>query len=377
MTNRARTECLRAIAALTILLFLLLAACSRPPLKIGFVGPLTGSSSAIGLGCRNGLQMALGKGPAAAQGRIPSLDILVRDDHNDPDACLQAFHDLKAAGCDLVILGTPSAAAAKAVPWAIGKGMLVISPTVSSPLPGDTSGLFMRGSLPSTEFGRALAQVAVERLHVLRVGIVGDSRNSGYFKDLSSAFTSEYGRLGGRPGFVKTFDSAKGQPEAGLVDEFRATGSDALLVIAASTETVLIAKALERAGLKLKLLLPPWPLTLDLIHNGGLAVEGAYGVSTSDLSFRGPAGGAFRAAYRREYGEEPSFPATFGYESGVILRAALASSPSTTPPAIRDRILAIGSFRALQGTIAFGPDGKVTRTMFLFTIEGGAFKPVE
>ncbi len=364
-------------AAALVAALVLLPSCAPPPLRIGFVGPLTGSSSAIGLGCRNGFLMAMGKGAVAAPGKLPKLELLAKDDKNDPELCLRAFQELRESGCKIVVLGTPSHAATKAVPWAVEHGMLVITPTISSPLEGDTSGLFLRGSLPSSAFGLALARAAVERFHAFKAGVIGDSRNASYVEALYQGFSEEYGRLGGRPSFLRFFDSSKGEPEAGLVAAIREKGSDALLVIAASGETVLIAKELERARLKVQLLLPPWPLTPDLINDGGAAVEGAFAASTADLSFGSQAGRAFGTAYREEYGEEPSFTAMFGYESGAILRAALATSRSAEPAALRDRILAIGHFDLPVGGISFDPGGKVTRTMFLFTIEDGAFKRIE
>ena len=355
----------------------LLPSCARQPLRIGFVGPLTGSSSAIGIGCRNGLLMALGRSPAAALGKIPVPDIIVMDDRNDSNACLEAFQTLKRSGCELVVLGTPSHAATLALPWAIANGMLVISPTVSSPLKGDDSGLFIRGSLPSSAFGEALARAAVGRFHDLRVGVIGDSRNASYVDALYKGFALEYGRLGGKVVFDRSFDSTSGEPKAGIAKLVRATACDGLLVIAGSTDAALISKELERSRTKVQLFLPPWPLTPDLIDNGGKAVEGAFAASTVDLSFSGAAGEAFAKAYFGEYGEKPSFTSMFGYESGAILRAALAAGSDYSPEAVKRRIHAIGSFRVLRGTIAFDAEGNVSRTMFLFTIKDGAFKRID
>ena len=364
-------------AVLVVALTAVLAGCSRLPLRVGFVGPLTGGSSAIGLGCRNGFLMALGDGQGAAPGAIPPLELMVKDDRNDPDACLQAFKDLKAAGCEVVVLGTPSQAASKAVPWAIGNGILVITPTVSSPIEGDDSRLYIRVNMSSSEYGKALAHAAIERFHETRVGVIGDSRNMSYVSAVKQAFLSEYSRLGGRACFDLSFDSSRERPGSELVGEIRSKGCDALLAIAASTEVVLIAKELERARLHVQLLLPPWPLTLDLIQNGGAAVDGAVAVSIADLEYRSVAGKAFEAAYRSEYGEAPSFTAMFGWEASSVLRAALAAKGSTTPTALSDRIIDMGSFGGLQGKILFDATGKATRSLFLFKVEGGAFRRIE
>ena len=365
------------LAALILLLPMVFAACSPPPVSVGFVGPLTGTSSAIGLGCRNGFLMALGSGPGAAPGSIPPLHLLVMDDQNDADACLKAFQDLKAQGCSVVILGTPSQAATKAVPWAVTNGMLVITPTVSSHVEGDDSSLFMRVNMPSADYGIALARTAIERFHATRVGLIGDSRNSGYVQAVSKAFDAEYARLGGTTCFELVFDSSKDNPAAGLAERVRSSGCDGLLVITASSEAVIIAKELDRARLHTQLFLPPWPLTLDLIQNGGAAVEGAVGLSIADLEYRTPTGKAFQTAYREIYGEEPSFTAMFGWEGAAILRKALATGHSTQAQKLRDQIIAIRNFEGLQGHIVFDQKGNSTRDMFLFEIANGAFKRID
>ncbi len=352
-------------------------ACSRSPLLVGFVGPLTGSSSAIGLGCRNGFLMALGSGPGAAPGSTPPLRLLVMDDKNDPDVCLKAFEDLKAQGCSVVLLGTPSQAATKAVPWAVANGMLVITPTVSSHVGGDDSSLFIRVNMPSSEYGVALARTAFARFHALEVGLIGDSRNAGYVDAVSRAFEAEYSRLGGRVSFEISFDSSKDNPAAGIAERIRNSGCDGLLVITASSEAVIIAKELERSRLHTRLFFPPWPLTLDLLQNGGAAMDDAVAVSIADLEYRSPASKAFEKAYNDEYGEEPSFTAMFGWEGAAILRRALASSASTSARALSDRIIAIGDYEGLQGRIQFDSAGKAKRSVFLFVVENGEFRRLD
>ncbi len=218
---------------------------------------------------------------------------------------------------------------------------------------------------------------AIERFHETRVGIIGDSRNSSYIDAVKGAFLAEYARLDGKASFDLTFDSSKGVPGSDLVAEVRSKGCDGLLAIAASTEVVLMAKELERARLHVQFLLPPWPLTIDLIQNGGAAVEGAVAVSIADLEYRSAAGKAFESAYRSEYGEAPSFTAMFGWEAASVLRAALVSGGPATPKTLSDRIIAIRGFDGLQGKIEFNTDGKATRTMFLFRIDGGVFRRID
>jgi branched-chain amino acid transport system substrate-binding protein len=148
-------------------------------------------------------------------------------------------------------------------------------------------------------------------------------------------------------------------------------------MIASSTDVVLMEKELEKNGQKVQVFLPPWPLTLDLLQNGGKAMEGTVAISIADLEFRTPAGKAFEAAYKTEFGELPSFTAMFAYETASILRSALSLAPGAGPAELRKRIIATGEFKGLQGTIRFNDNAESERDMFLFTIKNGTFERVD
>jgi len=354
-----------------------LAGCVQKPLSVGFVGPLTGSSAPIGLGGRNGFLMALGSGPGAAVGKTPELELLVKDDHNDPDACLAALVELKAAGCSIVILGTTSQASTKALPWAMEHDILVISPTISAPIPGSDNTLFVRINLPAAAYGALLADLAYRRLGKTRVAVVGDAINAGYVLPVVEAFTTRYTEQGGTISWQRLFNSRTDAFSAGLAQALREARSDGLLVVAASTETALIAKELQKEDFATQILLPPWPLTMDLLENGGSAVAGSVAVSIADLEFRTPAGKTFQGKYNSEYGEPPSFTALFGYEAAMILRTVLAAKVGREPRKIRDKILELGAYDGLQGPIRFDAQGNAERDLFIFRIENGSYKSME
>jgi len=351
--------------------------CAGRPLAIGFVGPLTGPSSAVGLGARNGFQMAFGDGPGAAGGKLGSIKLLIKDDANDQDQCLRAFRELKADGCRLVILATTSQAAQKAIPWAIGEGILVISPTVSDPTFSGTDDLFFRVNESSGSYGEMLARTVLERFGIRTVGLIGDLRNRTYTSAVFDAFSDTYEKLGGNTAFKLEFDSAKSVEPDKMTAEIKRTGTRAIVVVAASSETVIIAKTLEKERLNARLFLPPWPLTVDLLKNGGNAVEGVVAVSVSDMEYRTEAGKAFRDNYLKEYGEGPSYTAMFGWEGAAILRTAISESPRADPLSIKKQILSTGVFQGPQGTIEFNKAGDASRSKFLFEIRGGQFVRIE
>jgi len=349
---------------------------AKKPVPVGFVGPLTGPSSAVGLGARNGFLLALGEGPSAAPGDFGRSRLIVKDDENDPDKCLDAFRELRAEGCGIVILATTSQAAAKAIPWAMKEGMLVLSPTVSNASFSGMDDLFIRINTSSEAYGTKLAKTAFGIYGKRRVGVIGDSANALYVDAEAGAYKAEFVRQGGEVPFVLGFRSAEGVPAARLIAELERTRADGLVAVTASTEAAMIAKQIEKAALGIRMFLPPWPLTLDLIKNGGKAVEGAVAVSIVDMEYRSKEGRAFHAGYLAEYGEEPSFTAMFGYEAAAVLRRALATAKVSDPETVKRKLIELREFLGLQGSISFDKNGDASRDLFLFVVEDGKFKRI-
>lgn len=355
----------------------LVLSCTAKPLPIGFIGPLSGPSSAVGLGGRNGFLLAFGDGPEAAPGKIGRTRLLVEDDENDQGKCLTAVQRLKDEGCRLIVLGSTSQAAQKAIPWALGAGMLVVSPTVSDPTFSGRDDLFFRVNESSDAYGKMLAETIYRRYGILNAGVIGDARNKTYATAVRDAFMEKYAAYGGRTAFNLQFDSAEGIPGEELEQQLAKTGTKTLVAITASAEAVKIAKRLEKDRTGIRLFLPPWPLTLDLIRNGGEAVEGTVAVSIADLEYRSATAKKFYDGYMAEYGEPPSFTAMFGWEGAAILRRALADAKTASAEAVKDRILKTGTFQGIQGNIVFDANGDASRDKFLFEIKKGKFVRVE
>lgn len=371
---KARTVLALASGLAMLVVPVLYSGCAGKPVTVGFIAPLTGTSAPIGLGGRNGFLLAFGSGSGAASGSIGKVRLLVRDDANNPTTCLAAMQELKAEGCSLVVLGTTSQAASLALPWAAQNDILVVSPTVSTPVQGMDNSLFVRINLSSVEYGKTIAREAVRHYGARSVAVVGDSNNTGYVEAVRSGFWQEFGAAGGDIPLFETFDSREQGYASALADRLVSTGCDGLLIIAASSDVVLLAKQIEKLGRRPRLYLPPWPLTPDLLDNGGTAVEGALAVSIADLEFSSPRGSAFAQAYLTGYGEKPGFTALFGYEAAMILRSALAARRGGTPAELRHEILSRDSFDGLQGHIRFDAEGNALRSLFVYTIEARTFR---
>lgn len=364
-----------------ILLLLGLAAITscvlKKPIKIGLIGPLTGPSSAVGQGIRNGFQMAFDETFRAAGIRGRRIDLIVRDDENSTDKCLAAIKTLESAGCGIILIGTTSEAGKDAVQYANKQGLFVLSPTISDDSLNNLDDFFFRISLSSSKYGENLAEAVRRFGNKKRIALLGDEKNATYKNLIFDSFRKNFVSADREIVYEKSFNSDAPLPYAEIIDGVAAAKADGVLIVAASTETALLCKFFERAGVTSQVYLPPWPLTIDLIKNGGKAVENVITVSVADMEFTAPEAKEFRKQYLEKYSVEPSFTAMFGYEAAAILRQALNNVKTFDPESIKTAFLKIRGFKALQGTINFDDFGDALRPMFYFTIKDGRFMRLE
>ncbi|HUX13801.1 MAG TPA: ABC transporter substrate-binding protein [Spirochaetia bacterium] len=69
------------------------------PVTIGLIAPLTGPSSAVGIGVRNGFRMAFGESVLKKGVAGHPIQLEIRDDHNDADVGLADIRELDKQGC--------------------------------------------------------------------------------------------------------------------------------------------------------------------------------------------------------------------------------------------------------------------------------------
>lgn len=89
---------------LVIFSFFILSGCNnREPLKIGFMGGLSGRNSELAVSRRNGVQLAVNKlnKEGGIQGR--QIQLLIKDNLNDAQVALKVTDELVAAGVPAIV----------------------------------------------------------------------------------------------------------------------------------------------------------------------------------------------------------------------------------------------------------------------------------
>ena len=114
------------------ILSMILGACEKEPVKIGFSANLTGTGSELATAALYGVTMAKDEINKAGGIEGRHIELIIRDDNNDADSALQADLELAEEGAVVIIGHMVSSLGRLSVPHTNEVQMPMISPTMSS-----------------------------------------------------------------------------------------------------------------------------------------------------------------------------------------------------------------------------------------------------
>ncbi|MDX9959120.1 MAG: ABC transporter substrate-binding protein [Spirochaetia bacterium] len=350
----------------------ILVSCSPRPILIGAPLGLTGLASNISVHGRNGMELAVAEINADGGIRGRPLQLLIENDHDNPDAGLQAATKLVEQGTVALVGHMASASAIKSAGYLTEKQIPVISPTISSTDYSGKDDYFFRIIGPNDAQGRTLAQEALKRGY-RTASVVLNMMNNSYTQAVYEGFHKSFEDGGGIVRLPQQIADSKTQNFDALADALLGEGPDLILCAASSFELASIRQALARKGRQIPVFGSMWARTPDLMVFGGKTVEGVVLVSGTDMSSDSPALARFMETYKSRYGEEPEFGALYGYEAMHILTAALRKAGKTSGQAIKTALLSIGSYSGLYDEIMFDQYGDTGRPYYLYEVRNGSF----
>jgi branched-chain amino acid transport system substrate-binding protein len=350
-----------------------LSGCDRKsqPVKIGFAGSLTGQFSDLGLAGRNGAILAVEQinNAGGIQGR--PVELIVKNDQNDPDVAVQVDTDLINEGV-AALIGHMTSTMSKAVVHLFNDAKIVmVSPTTTT---NDLTGLddyFFRTCTPDLDQTQQLIRYAFHERGLKKLAVVYDLANRGYSEGWVQNARSEFERLGGNFSRVVPFTSGKDTTHSDIVKELLSSHPEGILIIAAAIDTATICQELRKAGSHLPVFNSGWAAIPKLIQHGGSAVEGIALIRTFDEQSTREHYLEFKKHYYERFKIEPNFAAAGAYDAAQQLLNALAHAE--TPEHVKKAIAAQPLFHGLQGDISMDQYGDPRRDVFIFTVKNGEF----
>lgn len=340
---------------------------NNKPVKIGFVGGLTGRLSELGIDARDGALLAVEERNKAGGVNGGPIILSVKNDEQDREKALRVDKELIREGVAAIIGHTTSAMSIAAVPVMNEARVLMVSPTSSTNKLTGLDDYFIRLVSPWKDATIHLARHAFERAGLRKINILYDLSNAEYTRMVHDTFRSEFTKLSGHIVCSKTYTSGSEIDYMALADSLRACEPDGILIVGGAMDTAMICQHVRKQDAHVAFLSSGWAGKKQLIEYGGAAVEGIVFVNYWDMDSRNPAFVAFKKRFRERFHRDPTFPSMFAYESAQVIFRALTQIDD--PSHLKKKIIEIGEFKGLQETIVFDQYGDPQRTPLLFTIE--------
>jgi len=347
--------------------------CRQEPVRLAAILPLTGPQAAYGESLERGILLGAEEVNAAGGVGGLRLDVALEDSRSDPDRAVRLLESWSGPGRVRAVIGGATseealALAARAEPL----GVLVLSPSASSPALSGASRYFFRNWPSDAAEAEAAAEFAAYSLHATRVEVLAE--DNAYGRGLAEAFQRAFEGDGRRAGLSISVPGqvpppAQGPPGAVFQAIYLAGYSGALLPVAeglrraGDRRPILACSAFARSDLLREA--PPWMEGVCLLGPGPVSADG------------GTEKAEFASRFTARWGEAPDVYASHAYDAVRILGAALAASPGGDAEALRSALLSLKGFSGAAGPTSFTELGDARRAIGVWVFDGGRPRPLK
>jgi branched-chain amino acid transport system substrate-binding protein len=347
---------------------------NNEPIRIGFVGGLTGRNGDLGTAGRDGAQLAVDAINAAGGINGRKLELVVKDDKSDPGEGMRVVTELIDAKVATIVGPMTSVIAAATVPLVDSAKILMLAPTVSSADFNGKDDFFFHLNL-NQDTARSTAEQAFTKQGARTAALIYDISNKSYTASVADGFKKRFVELGGTIANDQVFNS-KEKPDFMKLSQNVVVGKpQVIFIIAGALDSAMICQQLNKLESPAHRFIAEWGGTNEFLKAGGNAVSGVYiyqhfNADSSHLPFV-----AFKNSFSQRFGDAPGFAATYSHESISIIAEALRRNADLSR--IKDTAISIRKFNGLQGDILIDRFGDPERSHSLMQVRDGRFAKVE
>jgi len=346
-------------------------------IHLGEVDPLSGGVSQFGIGCHNGITLALEQVNANGGISGQQIDVISEDDQSKPGQSATAVRKLITQDHVLAILGdATSSATLESAPIAQQARVPMITPSATNPRITEIGDCVFRVCFLDEFQGRVIARFAHDRLKVQKLAILTDVKQD-YSVDLARFFKEEFTRLGGAIVREQSYSTGDTDFRAQLT-AIRAVKPDALYVPGYYAEVALILKQLRQFGMTFPVLGCDGWANQTLLSVAGKAAENTYFTNHFSPDDPAPAVQRFVQAYRQKYGQIPDTFGALGYDAAMLLTGAIERvTGKIDSETIRSALAQTRDCPGVTGRISFDPQRNASKPALVITVKDGKFEIVE
>ena len=364
----------KTLAALALFAMAGSAAFASDPIKIGAITTLSGPGGYLGQDIRDGFKLAIDR-EGGKLGGAP-VELVIEDDGLNPGNARQIADRLLNDGHVKLFTGVVfSNVAVAAIPEILDAGAFYVSPNAGpSNFAGkDCNPNYFVASWQNDSLHESAGQLAAN-LGYKKAFVLAPNYQAG--KDAITGFKRYFkGEIVGEA-YTK-LDQTDFAPE---MAQIRAANPDVVFQFHPGGLGITFLRQYEQAGLMKTIPMVVAEPSMDavILKTLGDAALGLNVASHWNTDFDNPANEAFVEAFRKAYGREPTYYASQGYDTALLIASALRATGGDLSNVDAFRAaLGKADFQSVRGRFRFGPNQHPIQDWYaLKVVKGDDGKPV-
>ncbi len=357
------------------LLFSSPAFCKDNEIVIGLVAPLTGDQAYIGIGVKQGAEMAVEdanvRGPVFGNVK---LKFEALDDQHNPTQAVLAANKLIANPDVMGVVGHFNSSCTKAASSIYHEGRVTqITPASTNPeISRQGFDTFFRICATDDVQAPAAASFVREDLKIERIVILDDQTT--YGRGLANEFEKKFKALGGS--VLRHDGITQGEKDyMPLLSKIKAVNPQLIFFGGIYPELSLLVKQSKKVGLNVTWAGGDGIFDVTLIQLiGAEYAEGIYATMLGVDPHTIPSAKDFVTRYEARYGEIGSFSA-YGYDAASVLIEAIRRAGKKDREAVLAEVRKMKDYPGILGPVNFDEKGDaIGKSVGIFKVEKGKFK---
>ena len=353
---------------------MMLSACEKEPIKIGFIGSLTSKNSQPSIDARNAILLGIDQVNAlgGVDGRL--IELVVKDDGADTNIAIERHNEFIKENVKLV-LGHMTSNMSTAVLKSQSDQLLFISPTMGSSNLQGLDDYFIR-MFPLTNNQAVTFLELVDVLNVQSAIILYDVMNAEYTENMAKyaeALNSKSKRIQLK---LMPFDSRTDDLKSVANQIVNERDFELVLFISQAIDTAILAQVVKNERPDITLCSVFWSMTEDLILNGGDAIEEMYFIGLNKSQYPSDAYINFQDDFYDKYQYRPSSMSALSYDAFNVLIDAIEISKEDSPVNIKNAILKQRKIEGLEEAFEIDRYGDNNRTFMIYQLIDNDFVPL-
>ena len=339
--------------------------------KIGAVLVLTGPNAKAGQSAKQGIEMAVEEINASGGVKSRKIKVIYEDDGGEPQKSVSAVQKLINVDKVLAILGPMWSSCVLAVaPIVESKGVVILSPTASSPKITYAGDYIFRNTYSDAIEGAKTAEFASKELKYGKAGIL--FINNDYGVGLKDAFKRKFEELGGKIVIDEGYDPKTTDFRTILVKVKER--SPEVIYIAGYSEMGQLLRQMRETGIKIPVLSCIMFEISDIAKVAGKAAEGViYAYPSYDPEKGNEITLKFAKKFKEKYGTLPDPEAAFSYDAVKILALAMERGGFTSED-IKNALYKIKGYNGITGKTSFDENGDVIKPVGFKRVHNGKYE---